>query len=80
MDYFYHMPSTFQSLTYIGYNLLSFLLLAWYCDHVFPNNRGSTESALFFLTPSYWGYKCKNSPTNLSNTVNKTRLNSDEIS
>jgi hypothetical protein len=47
-------PSTLASLSYLLYDSIIFLFLAWYFDHVLPGNRGTVDSPLFLCTPDYW--------------------------
>lgn len=36
-----------------------YAILTWYFDHVLEANRGRGYSPIFFLTPSYWGWRRK---------------------
>ncbi|KAL4479229.1 hypothetical protein ABPG72_011441 [Tetrahymena utriculariae] len=51
---FYECPTTFESFIHLNLVSTLYFLLAIYCDIVFPNNRGTQESPLFFLSFEYW--------------------------
>lgn len=36
------------------YVTIFYSVLAWYCDNVFPSNRGITRPWYFPLNPRYW--------------------------
>lgn len=51
---YYELPSSFDSFINLFLTWFLFWILTWYCDNIFPNNRGKTESVLFFLHLDYW--------------------------
>jgi hypothetical protein len=49
--------SSFASMWVLYANVAIFGILTLYFDHILESNRGRAYSPLFFLTPSYWGFK-----------------------
>jgi ABC-type multidrug transport system ATPase subunit len=50
----YTAVSTMTTFGIMGLNFLLYMLLAWYLDHIIGENRGVSDTWLFFLKPSYW--------------------------
>lgn len=76
----YDVPSTFQTFLFFFVDIVVYLLLAWYFDHVDSSNRGKSYSALFFLEKKYWVKDTvgRKRARNLSNEVYKKDI--EEIS
>ncbi len=51
--------SALTSIWVLFGNIILFSILTFYFDNILESNRGRSESPLFFLNPSYWGYKPK---------------------
>ena len=51
------VPPASQSLDFFVMNMFLWGVLAWYLDKVMPNDNGYSEHPLFFLFPSFYGYK-----------------------
>lgn len=50
-------PVPNQSLEFMVMNIFLWFILAWYLDKVLPNENGLSEHPLFFIFPSYYGFK-----------------------
>lgn len=55
----YHVSSALSSFGYLLFNLVFYMILTWYFDHVIAVNRGIKYSKLFFLKKKYWSKICK---------------------
>eukprot|EP01016_Furgasonia_blochmanni_P001456 TRINITY_DN10565_c0_g1_i1.p1 TRINITY_DN10565_c0_g1~~TRINITY_DN10565_c0_g1_i1.p1 ORF type:complete len:454 (+),score=146.91 TRINITY_DN10565_c0_g1_i1:59-1363(+) len=48
------LPSFFYTYGTLLLNMALYTILTWYFDHILSHNRGTADSAYFFLTPRYW--------------------------
>jgi len=53
MDRFFVVSFIETSYTLV-YITIFYSTLAWYCDNVYPSNRGISKPWFFPLMPSYW--------------------------
>ena len=51
------VPVPNQSLEFFVMNIFLWLVLGWYLDKITPNDNGYSEHPLFFLFPSFYGFK-----------------------
>lgn len=51
--------SSFISMWVLYANVAFYGILMIYFDHVLEKNRGRGHSPIFFLYPSYWGFKSR---------------------
>ncbi|CAI2382726.1 unnamed protein product [Moneuplotes crassus] len=56
----YHVISPLASFGFLLFNLVLYMTLTWYFDHVVTSNRGVIYSKLFCCRKSYWKKLCKN--------------------
>lgn len=61
-DVNYDVPSTGETFAKFFLDILLFLILTWYFDHVDSSNRGKNYSKLFFFEKKYW---CKVKPEDI---------------
>lgn len=54
LDVTYTMPSGMESLMILLGDVVMYLVLAWYFDHVISNNRGVADPPYFLFTKKYW--------------------------
>ncbi|CAG8514994.1 1192_t:CDS:2 [Acaulospora morrowiae] len=66
------VPAPVQSWYFLMMNIVVFGLLTWYLDKIIPDEYGNYRNPLFFLTPSYYGFKFKKT-TNLNAWMTKNK-------
>lgn len=57
------VTSVQDCMVYLAIQIPAYLLLAIYLDIVLPDALGNQRSPLFFLTPSFWGWKFRGAST-----------------
>ena len=50
----YRVSSALSSFGYLLLDIVFYIFLTWYFDHIFTDNRGVNYSKLFFLKRDYW--------------------------
>jgi hypothetical protein len=75
------VPAPIQSWYLLIMNIFLFSILAWYFDHVLPDEFGNRHSPVFFLFPSYWGFDLKKKGTvqEEKDWMNKTIAQSQNV-
>jgi len=72
----YKVPSPSELISNMIFNILLYMLVTWYFDHVMPNNRGRTHKYLFFISWSYWFGRKNSEVDNPSNRSRERRSSS----
>ena len=67
------VPLPVESFYLLLMNIVLWYLLALYVDQVFPNENGQGEHPLFFLQPSYYGFKPSTSSSSNKSSDKRTK-------